>query len=67
MTGTELLMYVAEKFSQEGEAMDIIIVYTDENGLAHLKSNTNYTRSLGLAAWAKADIESKLVSTTIGS
>jgi hypothetical protein len=66
MTGTELLMAVAERFRDFGEAEDILIVFTTESGDARYKSNCNYTRSLGLATWAKADITADLVGSPTG-
>jgi hypothetical protein len=66
MTGTDLLMAVADRLSKFGEARDMLIIWSDEEGRARLKSNCDYTRSLGLAAYAKADIESSLVSAEGG-
>lgn len=62
MTGTDLLIAVMERFREFGEAEDIIVVYTTAEGKqTRYKSNTNFTRSLGLVTWAKADIEHSLV------
>lgn len=64
MTGTELLMLVADRFREYGEAEDIIVIYTSaESGDVRYKSNCNYTRSLGLATWAAADITADLVGS----
>jgi hypothetical protein len=49
-------MEVADRFGKFGEARDILVVWSDEQGRVRLKSNCDYTRSLGLAAFAKADI-----------
>jgi hypothetical protein len=66
MTGTELLMAVADRFRELGESEDVIVIYTTEDGKACLKSNCNHTRSLGLAAFAVADIEDSLVRSESG-
>jgi hypothetical protein len=66
MTGTELLMAVADRFRQYGEAEDILIVFTtsiEDGGRVLYKTNCNYTRSLGLATYAKADIEASIVGS----
>jgi hypothetical protein len=60
MTGTELLITIMDRFREHGEAEDIIVIYTDTGGRVRYKANCNYTRSLGLATWAKADIEDTL-------
>jgi hypothetical protein len=52
MTGTELLMAVADRFSKHGEARDILVIWT---------------RSLGLAAFAKADLEYDLTHSEGGN
>jgi hypothetical protein len=56
MTGTELLMEVAEGFRDHGEALDLLIVYTDENANVFVKGNTSLTRALGLSGYAHAHI-----------
>jgi hypothetical protein len=61
MTGTELIMEIADRFAKFGEAKDMLVVYTDVNGRVRLKSNCDYTRSLGLAQWARDDISDSLV------
>lgn len=66
MTGSQLLFSVLERFRDYGEAEDCIVIYTDENNHVRLKANCNHTRSLGLAAWAKADIEAALVNAEGG-
>lgn len=66
MTGTELLMEIAERFTKFGEAKDMLVVYSDENGRVRLKSNCDYTRSLGLAQFASADILHSLVTAEGG-
>jgi hypothetical protein len=66
MTGTELIMEIADRFSKFGEAKDMLVVYTDVNGKVQLKSNCDYTRSLGLAQWARDDISDALVNAAGG-
>jgi len=66
MTGTELLMAVAERFRDFGEAQDILIIYTTESGDARYKSNCDYTRSLGLATFALGDILNDIISSPGG-
>lgn len=62
MTGTELLIAVMERFRDYGEATDIIVVYADSNGKVRLKTNCTATRSLGLAAYAVADLQDLIVN-----
>lgn len=63
MTGTELLMEVADGFRVEGEAQDILIVYSDENSNVCVKGNCNMTRALGLSVYATAHIQDELVKS----
>jgi hypothetical protein len=66
MTGTELLLLVADRFRQYGEAEDILVIFTtnpEAGGRVIYKANCNYTRSLGLATYAKADIEASIVAS----
>lgn len=65
-TATELLMAVADRMAKHGEGVDVLVVWNDENGAARLKSNCNYTRSLGLASYAKVDIENALLTAEGG-
>jgi hypothetical protein len=66
MTGTELLMAVADRFREIGEAEDVLVIYTTQNDKCCLKSNCNYTRSLGLAAFAVADLKDTIVRSESG-
>jgi hypothetical protein len=66
MTGTELLMEIADRFAKFGEARDMLVIYSDENGRVRLKSNCDYTRSLGLAMYAVVDISARLVTAEGG-
>lgn len=61
MTGTELLLAVMDRFRDYGEATDIIVVFADEGGKVRLKTNCTATRSLGLAAYAMAELEDLIV------
>lgn len=63
MTGTELLMTVMDRFSEHGEATDIIVVYANQDGQVRLKTNCTATRSLGLAAYAVADLQDWIVKS----
>jgi hypothetical protein len=67
MTGTEFLMAIGERFRDFGEAEDILIVYTTAGGDVRYKSNCNYTRSLGLATFAVADITNDLINAPGGT
>lgn len=62
LTGTELLMEIAERFSKYGEARDMLVIYSDNSGTIRLKSNCDYTRSLGLAQYARDAISESLIS-----
>jgi hypothetical protein len=65
MTGIELLMAVADRFRQYGEAEDIVVVFTtlpEYGGRVIYKTNCNYTRSLGLVTYAKADLEATIIA-----
>jgi hypothetical protein len=62
MTGTEVLMEVADGF-RDGEATDLIVVYTDENSDVFIKGNCSLTRALGLAAYAQAHIGKALADS----
>ena len=67
MTGTDLLMSVADRFAKFGEARDAMVIWSDESGRVRYKTNCDYTRSLGLAAFAKADLEYDLTHCDGGS
>lgn len=66
MTGTELLFAVADRFATFGEAEDIVVIWSDEQGRVRMKSNCNYTRSLGLVTYAEADIKHTLTHSDGG-
>lgn len=62
MTGTELLMEVMDRFSEHGDAEDVLVVYSDVNGRVRLKTNcTSATRALGLAQYASAELQDIIV------
>lgn len=61
MTGTELLMAIADRFNEYGEAVDILVIFNSAEGNVLYKSNCNSTRALGLAQYAAADIKHGLI------
>ena len=61
MTGTELLMEVAEAISRDGEVLDVLVIYSDENNNVTVNGNCSMTRALGLARYADKHIGYKLV------
>jgi hypothetical protein len=63
MTGTEVLMEVAESFRDNGEAKDLIIVYSDTNDEVYVKGNCSLTRALGLATYSQAHIAKALLES----
>ena len=60
-TGTDLLITILDRL-KEGEAEDMLIVYTDHNGCLRLKSNCNCSRAIGLAHWAEAELTQDLLN-----
>jgi hypothetical protein len=60
-------MAVADRFSKHGEARDILVIWSDDNSKVRLKSNCDWTRSLGLATFAKADLEYDLTHSEGGT
>lgn len=65
-SATELLMAVAERMSQYGEGEDVLVVWNTTNGEVRMKANCNYTRSLGLAEYASAELKDSLVNSVGG-
>lgn len=61
MNGTDLLMGVMERIAECGEARDMLVVWNDEHGKVRLKANCNFTRALGLAQYAQAELLSDIV------
>ena len=57
-TGTEILIEVMDRLGKYGEAVDMLVIWTDEKHKARIKSNCRLTRALGLAHYAVTDLES---------
>jgi hypothetical protein len=63
MTGTDVLIKLAEEFRDNGEAVDLLVVYTDENGEVYVKGNCLMTRALGLATYSQAHIKKAMLES----
>lgn len=61
LTATELLMAVAERMNKYGEGEDVLVVW-NHGKTAECVGNCNYTRALGLAQYAVAEMEDSLIS-----
>jgi hypothetical protein len=63
MSGTDVLIDLADSFREQGEATDLLVVYADENGNVYVKGNCSLTRALGLATYAKAHCTKALLES----
>lgn len=66
MDATELLMEVAERMRDHGDGVDVVVVWNTAEGQVRLKANCSYTRALGLAAYATAELTDSLVNSEGG-
>jgi hypothetical protein len=53
MTASETMIEVMSRF-QKAEPLDVLIVWTDEEGGVSVKSNCTHTRTIGMAKYAEA-------------
>jgi hypothetical protein len=66
MTGTELLMAVADRMRQYGDGVDVLVVWNTREGQAHIKANCGLTRALGLANYGAAECSETLTTAPGG-